>query len=182
MKTGYRVGDAMTKRPVFVAPGTLLEECARLMAEHHVGSLIIKDDGALLGVITEQDIIRKVVAKGGNPVGKKVEGYMVKKVVTISPEADIYEALVKMRDLNIRQLPVLHGKDLIGLLTLKDILKIEPSLFDLLVERFELREEKEKPIYQPSEKEGICEQCGAYTKEIVEVEGSLLCESCAKNV
>jgi signal-transduction protein with cAMP-binding, CBS, and nucleotidyltransferase domain len=67
-------------------------------------------------------------------------------MVIISPEKDIYDAIIKMRDKDVRRLPVIHDGELIGLLTEKDILKIEPSLFDLLVERYEIREEDKKPI------------------------------------
>ncbi|MBW2970751.1 CBS domain-containing protein [Candidatus Woesearchaeota archaeon] len=58
----------------------------------------------------------------------------------------MYDSLVLMRDYNIRHLPVVHKKELVGYLTIKDILKIEPQLFELIVEKFELREEHRKPI------------------------------------
>ena len=179
MKTGYKILDAMTKKPVTVLPETRLQECAKIMAKEHVGALIIKRDNILLGVITEQDIVRKLVAKGVNPVDEKVEDYMEKKMETIGPEVDIYEALVKMGDLNIRHLPVVEAGEMVGLLTLKDILKIEPQLFDLLVERFVIREETRKPIHHMA-KEGICQGCGAFSDELNSVSGSLLCNVCAK--
>ena len=178
MKTGYKVLDAMTMKPVTVLPDTSLKECSRLMEKEHVGTLIIKDNGNLLGVITEQDIVRKLVAKGVNPVDKKVDDYMEKGIETIGPEVDIYEALIKMKDLNIRHLPVVDSGEMVGLLTLKDILKIEPQLFDLLVEKFVIREETRKPIQ--SVKEGICQGCGAFSDELNSVSGSLLCNVCAK--
>jgi len=179
MKTGYKVCDAMTKKPVFVSSGTAIEECANLMEKNHVGSLIIKENGNLAGIITEQDIVRKIVAKGINPLSKKVGEYMVKEVVTIDPGNDIYDALVMMRDKNIRHIPVTDKKQLVGLLTLKDILKIQPQLFELLVDKFELREEQTKPIHVIGEKEGICEVCGDYSPSLHNVDGSMLCEKCA---
>lgn len=179
MKTGYKILDAMTTKPVTVLPGTNLQECSKIMEKEHVGTLIIKDNGNLLGVITEQDIVRKLVAKGINPVDKKVDEYMETKLETIGPGVDIYEALVKMKELNIRHLPVVDSGEMVGLLTLKDILKIEPQLFDLLVENFILREETRKPISNVS-KEGICQGCGAFTEELRGVGNALLCSVCAK--
>ena len=76
-----------------------------------------------------------------------VKDYMVKKVITISPEVDIYEALLVMRDEDIRMLPVVNDNEVIGLLTVKDILKIQPQLFELLAEKLILREERRKPIF-----------------------------------
>ena len=161
MKTGYKVYDCMTTKPISVSSESTLEECGKVMAKNHVGALVIKDSHKSLGVITEQDIVRKVIAKGVNPLGKKVREFMAAKLITISPNDDIYEALIKMRDHNIRHLPVVDKGNMIGLLTLKDVLKIEPSLFELLVEKFELREEKRKPIDRIIQKEGICQGCGA---------------------
>ena len=140
MKTGYKVYDCMTTKPISVSPDVSLEECAKIMAKDHVGALVIKENNESKGVITEQDIVRKVIAKGINPATKKVSDFMAKKLITINPNSDIYEALIKMKDSNIRHLPVVAEGKMIGLLTLKDILKIEPSLFDLLVEKFEIRE------------------------------------------
>ena len=85
-----------------------------------------------------------------------------------------------MRDMNIRHLPVTDGSKMLGLLTLKDILKIEPQLFDLLVEKFELREEARKPINNQTENEGICQTCGQYTDNLFEKDALLLCRSCLK--
>ena len=146
MKTGYKVGDAMTFKPVFVSPSTTLIECSKIMDKKHVGSLIIKSDGKPLGIITEQDIVRKVVAKGKDFTQTTAEEIMETKLYTVQPEDDIYDALMIMNDFNVRHLPVIHNENLVGFLTIKDVLKIEPTLFDLVVSKFEIREEERKPI------------------------------------
>lgn len=179
MKTGYKVYDCMTTKPISVSSEASLEECAKVMAQNHVGAVVIKGDNQSKGLITEQDIVREVIAKGINPLTKKVKDFMETKLITISPNDDIYDALIKMRDSNIRHLPVVDNGKMVGLLTLKDILKIEPQLFELLVEKFELREETRKPISRIIPKEGVCQGCGAYVEEIKKVKGSLLCERCA---
>lgn len=180
METGYKVCDAMTEKPIVVTPETTVIECSKHMSKHHVGSLMIMDKNELLGLITEQDIVRNCVALDLNPKKTTVKEVMVKELETISPEKDIYEALVLMKDQNIRQLPVMDGKEMVGLLTLKDILKIEPQLFDLLVEKFELREEQRKPIFNVGEKEGICQICGEYTSKLHNVDDAMVCIKCAK--
>src|SRR3989344_6401780 len=179
MKTGYKVYDCMTTKPISVSPDASLQECSKVMAKNHVGALVIKDGNKSIGLITEQDIVRKVIAKGINPLTKKVRDFMEKKLKTVSPNADIYDALIIMRDSNIRHLPVVDNGKMVGLLTMKDILKIEPSLFDLLVEKFELREETRKPINRVIEREAICQGCGAYVEDVKKIKGSLLCERCA---
>ena len=179
MKTGYKVYDCMTTKPISVTPEISLEECAKVMAQHHVGALVIKDNHESKGLITEQDIVRNVIAKGINPLTKNVMDFMETKLITIAPNDDIYNALIKMRDSNIRHLPVVDNGKMIGLLTLKDILKIEPQLFELLVEKFELREETRKPVNRIISREAICQGCGAYVEDVNKVKGSLLCERCA---
>jgi len=180
MKTGYKVGDAMTKKPITISPNTSLEECSKIMANNHVGSVIIKEDNILKGILTEQDIVRKAVALGLDTKKTNVGEIMIKELKTIAPEDDVYDALVTMKDLNIRQLPVVEKGKMVGLLTLKDILKIQPQLFDLLVEKFELREESRKPIRNIIQTEGICEACGEYSEKIFQVGSSLLCKECKK--
>jgi len=178
MKTGYKVADAMTINPVSVNADITLIECARIMLEKHVGTVVVKDWNSL-GILTEQDIVRKAVAKGVN-VNEKIKDFIETKLITVNPDADIYDALIKMRDNNIRHLPVVEDNEMVGLLTIKDILKIEPELFDLIVEKFELREESRKPINRVIPTEGICQECGEYSEKVKEVNGTILCENCAK--
>ena len=179
MKTGYRVYDCMTTKPISVSSDASLEECANVMSQNHVGALVIKDNHQSKGLITEQDIVRKAIAKRINPLTKKVKDFMETKLITINSNDDIYDALIKMRDSNIRHLPVVENGKMVGLLTLKDVLKIEPQLFELLVEKFELREETRKPINRVISNEAICQGCGAYAEDVKKVKGSLLCERCA---
>jgi signal-transduction protein with cAMP-binding, CBS, and nucleotidyltransferase domain len=178
METGYKVADAMTMNPISVNADTTLLECARIMSEKHVGTVVVKHWNSL-GILTEQDIVRKAVANGVN-VNEKVKDFMETKLITISPAMDIYHALIKMRDNNIRHLPVVENNEMVGLLTIKDILKIEPQLFDLIVEKFELREESRKIPNRIIPTEGICQACGEYSEKVNETNGLILCENCSK--
>lgn len=178
METGYKVCDAMTEQPITVPPSTLLDRAAQIMAEHHVGALVVKDASGMLGIVTEQDFVRKAIAPGLNVAQTPVKSIMVTNLHTISPEADVFEALIAMRDFNIRHLLVMHEKQFVGLLTLKDILKIQPQLFELLVDKIELREAERKPINRVAPDEGICEQCGEYTDALRDIKGSMVCPNC----
>ena len=177
MKTGVRVLDAMTKEPVVVDPELSLERCAKIMLQHGVGGVVVKDKGVLKGIVTEKDFVEKVVAKGLDPKKSRVKDVMKKSVVSIEPDKDIHDAIIRMRDNDVRRLPVVHDGKLVGLLTEKDILKIEPSLFELLVEKFRLREEAGKPVFLKGLKMGECESCGAFGK-LHRREDRLLCDGC----
>ena len=182
MNTGYKVSDVMTNVPVRVLPNETLEKCSNVMLKRKVGTIIVEEEGKLMGIISERDIVRKVVAKGENPIGKYVKDVMVTELITIEPDKDIFEALNRMKEYDIRHLPVLHNNKLVGLLTMKDILKIEPQLFEILVEKIRLREESRKPINRINDEEGICELCGEYAEEMTIKDGSLLCNKCIKEM
>lgn len=170
----------MTENPVFLNPDDTLEKCSKVMKENHVGAVIIKDKEEPIGILTEQDIVRNVIASGINPLKKKVKEVMEKNLTTITPEKDIFEGLMMMRDLNISHLPVVDGKRLIGLLTIKDILKIEPQLFEILVEKFELKEEERKPIYDKPNAD-VCQACGKVTDKLYLYKGSRICAECKES-
>lgn len=177
MLTGYKVCDAMTRKPISVQPDTTVREGVKLMKENNVGSLVVQEQGRLKGLITEQMLVHKIIAENKDPKKAKIKDIMEENVPTIEPSLDISEAVVKIKDMNTRQMPVVEQKGkLVGLLTMKDILKIEPALFELMAATIEVREEENKPIR--AETEGLCELCGNYEKNLREKEGIFVCEKC----
>lgn len=146
METGIRVHDLMTRNPVCVNKNTSLKECAEIMEKESIGSLLILgNDNELHGIITEQDIVRKAVAKNLSSE-TQIKNIAETRVNTITPDKDVFTAIKIMADNNIRHLPVMdeNSQELLGLVTLKDILKIQPQLFELLVDKIELKEQENK--------------------------------------
>jgi len=178
MKIGVKVIDAMTRNPVVIKPDISVSECSKLMDLNHVGSLIVKD-GSFIGIVTEQDIVRKIVAKGLNPETIKIKEAIETNLFTIAGNEDIYDALVLMRDKNIRHLPVVQNGELIGFLTIKDILKIQPQLFELIVDKFELKEEYNKPIFHKRRLENDCEICSNFSI-LHYFDYKWICDDCAE--
>ena len=171
MKTGIKICDAMTCMPISVSSLTTLKECANVMEKHHVGSLLIIDDKKLLGLVSEKDIVRKAVGKISNPERLLAKDIMESHLHTIRPEEDIADALTMMNDYNIRHLPVMDDNKLIGLITAKDILKIQPHLFETLAETIELRE-------QESKLKNFCQACGKFNTDLVNQDGIMICSKC----
>ncbi len=175
MKTGVKVMDAMTRNPVAVGPELNLKQCAISMIRNKVGSVIVKKEGKLLGIVTAKDFVN-AIANDVNPEEVRVGEVMVRKVRTIKPDEDIYEALMQMSKKDVRRLPVIHNKEVVGMLTVNDVLKIQPRLLDLLTEKFRIG-------FRPRKKltvkylEGECENCGNYA-ELFDVRGKLLCANC----
>ncbi len=188
MEIGVKVGDIMTRNFTSVKPETSLLNCAREMIKKRVGSLVLEENGKLKGLITEGDIIWALTKKEKADLSKiKASEIAPKKLVTIKPSADIINALERMKKTGYRWLPVVVKNDIIGLLTMKDILRIEPTLFDTAHEIMQIKEESEKiKRIEGREKgkgwsaEGICEECGE-TDLLYKSEGALLCGNCLNN-
>ncbi|MDD5649915.1 MAG: CBS domain-containing protein [Candidatus Nanoarchaeia archaeon] len=179
MKSGYKVADAMTVKPIVVTERISIEEAAQKMQIQHIGSLLVCENKTLLGIITEKDLVDKVVAKGLNPKKTLVKDIMSTNIRTVSPDLELMDAIKKMAKANVKRLPVVDGKTLVGFLTFKDVLAIQPELFELITERFHIREEERKPHIARGE--GQCDKCGEIT--LVRKKGNeCLCYDCLENV
>ncbi|MEM2956433.1 MAG: CBS domain-containing protein [Candidatus Pacearchaeota archaeon] len=183
MQIGIKVGDIMTRNVISVKPTATITECAKCMVKKDIGLLIVKDNRKLKGIITEKDIIWALTKKQ-DLHNVKVKDIMLRKITTIKPSRDIYEALVRMRNKKLRWLPVTVKGNVIGILTIKDILRIEPSLFEIAVGNMQIKEETEKlkRISEGKEgrswtKEGECEECGTYGL-LYDIDRRLICEEC----
>lgn len=181
MKIGVKVGDIMTRNFISVKPETSIMECAKKMVGKRVGSLILEEKNKLKGIVTEGDIIWAMTKKSRKELSKiKASEITPKKLVTIKPSADLYQALQKMKKTKYRWLPVTINKTVIGFLTLKDILKIEPSLFETAAEIMQIQEESEKLKRRKAGetfKEGLCEECGNFSL-LYKIDDRMMCESC----
>ncbi|MBI2630212.1 CBS domain-containing protein [Candidatus Pacearchaeota archaeon] len=183
MDTGIKVGDIMTRDFIFASPESSLRECAKRMIQQKVGSLVIQDKGKLFGVLTERDIVYAFTKKPKELDKIQAKSLARKKVVKIKPSADLDEALKKMKKTKYRWLPVAVNNKVLGFLTLKDILRIEPNLFEAVREIMQIREEQQK--YKRLKKlgkrifikSGLCEECGSYGA-LFQSDGKLLCENC----
>jgi len=143
MKTRISVGEIMTRNFFYCSPDTNIISAAKMMSKNKIGSLLVKTNKKLEGIITERDILW-ALAKKENLKGVKVKDIMSKRVKTIAPSKDVLEALFKMRKEKLRRLPVVENNKLVGFITIRDIIKIFPSLFDVWAESLRIKEEKEK--------------------------------------
>lgn len=175
MESGFKVGDAMTVKPILVGPETTIEDAAIKMQIQKVGSLLIAEGSNLLGIITEKDLVDKVLAKSIDPKKTKTKDIMTKVVHSVSPNDDLLVAIRKMAKANVKRLPVLDNGKLVGFLTSKDVLAIQPDLFEILTERFHVRELDRKPHIACGE--GQCDKCSNIT--LVRKKGDeCLCYEC----
>lgn len=185
MKTGYVVADVMTTKPVTCTRQLAIRDCASLMKQHEIGSVLIVEDGELLGIVTDKDFVYRAVADGVS-LDEPVARIMSPIKYTVSPGTDIIEAIKLLNKYGIRHLPVLDDHKLAGYVTLTTILKIEPQLFDLVSEKIELRGiSPSSPIigvFDAELESGPCESCGNYASTLFDDDaGRLVCGNCLQH-
>jgi CBS domain-containing protein len=101
-----------------------LEDAARILHEKKVGALVvIAEDGAISGVMSERDIVREIALNGGKSLSDTVATVMSRDVVTAEPTETVDEGLGRMTERRIRHLPVMEGGRLIGVVSIGDLVK-----------------------------------------------------------
>ena len=96
-------------------------DALRLMAEKNIGAVLVIDDGVLTGIFSERDYARKVILKDRHSDGTLIADVMTANVITIGPDQSIEECMQIMSDKHIRHLPVMDQKELIGIISINDV-------------------------------------------------------------
>lgn len=179
-----RVSDVMTREVISVKPTASLLDCAKIFVKKKVGSLVVVDKKKLVGIITQRDVLWALTKKSVKDLSKiKVIDISRRKIATMKPSATLDDALKKMKKLKFRRLPVVHGSEMVGMLTIRDILTYNPQVYPELDELERIREETEKLKRVRKAKnrefmhEGMCEECGV-TDILQKIDGRLLCNTC----
>lgn len=116
------VRECMNSHVISVTPEESVAVAARLMARHNVGALPVRAmDGSLCGIVTDRDIVLRCMALERSPVQTSVARVMTERVCTIPPTASLNQAADRMAREQVRRLPVVEGRRLVGMLTLGDL-------------------------------------------------------------
>ncbi|MBA1379219.1 CBS domain-containing protein [Pseudomonas brassicacearum] len=126
MKTAaqlVRLKSVQNQQVHSIAPEQTVLEALQIMAEKNVGALPVIEDGQVVGVFSERDYARKMVLKGRSSVGTTVRTIMSTPVITADSQQSIDRCMEVMTDSHLRHLPVLDNGELIGLLSIGDLVK-----------------------------------------------------------
>jgi len=104
-----------------VSPDRNITEVAKIMDQKVIGSVLIEENGKIIGIMTERDILRKVVAKGKNPDEVKVKAVMSYPIITIDANEDVIEASRKIEQHKIRRLIITENGEIVGIVTANSI-------------------------------------------------------------
>lgn len=171
------VKEAMKTNLAMVTPSTTVLETAKIMKKRKVGNVIIVEKDQPIGILTESDILKKVVAEGKKPKDVIVKDVMTTPIVVIDPYVTLETAMETMGKCNVRRLPVTENNKLIGIITQKDISRMSPILHEISREWHDITV-RDETHYKKQIFSGKCEDCGVLSTNLKNVDGRLLCDGC----
>ncbi|CUU59829.1 CBS domain-containing protein [Parafrankia irregularis] len=115
------VAEVMTRAPATVRPDETLAEAARTMRETEAGDVLVVDDGELVGILTDRDIVIRIVAESRDTSTAKVHEACSAELETVTPDTSIDDAAELMRLRAVRRLPVVEGTQPVGIISLGDL-------------------------------------------------------------
>lgn len=179
LRTRMLVRDVMSSPVITMDENEASNKAAVSMDMNDVGALIVTNKaGKSIGIITERDLVIRVLAKNIKPDTVKAKEIMTTPMVTIEPEATISDAARRMTRLDIRRLGVIYKGNLLGIISSKDILGVMPELIETMQERSRIEgaarteETEEVPL------SGYCDRCNIYSESLKERNGQNICDEC----
>ncbi len=166
------VEQIVKRKAIVIKPTETVERVAKILAKNKVSSAVVMEKDEITGIVTDRDILNKVVAKGNDPKEVKVSSIMTKTPITIEYDYDIQDAIELMMEKGVRRLLVTRLGMPMGFVTAADLLAALNTYN---------QEEEEESIEEAGEVYGICEVCGQYAqlhRVIREGYERWVCESC----
>jgi len=115
------VREIMSSNPQTVSSSDRVAEVARMMRDNSIGDVLVSDDGSLTGIITDRDIVVRVIAEGRDPDTTPAGDVCTKEVHSVSPEDALKQAVSTVREHAVRRVPVVEDGRLVGIVSLGDI-------------------------------------------------------------
>ncbi len=140
MQTNYPISSVLFHKASTlwsVAPETTVFEAIKLMAEKNIGSLLVMSDGKLAGLFTERDYTRKVALHGKNSRETRVEEILAGSLITVTPDDSVEDCMRLMTENRVRHLPVVEGANVVGLVSIGDLVNWIISTQNAHIEQME---------------------------------------------
>ena len=131
-ETSLRVADVMVKEVITIDARLTVKEAADIMNKFEIGCVIAVRKGKAMGILTERDLLKRVIAEGRDASKIKVKDVMTSPLVVTESDMDLGEAVRLMFKMKIKKLPVVDGKKLVGLVSLTDIARFQPQMITIL--------------------------------------------------
>jgi CBS domain-containing protein len=179
LRTKMLVRDVMSSPVITMDEDETSNKAAVAMEKNDVGAIIVTSkSGKSIGIITERDLVIRVLAKNVKPDTIKAKEIMTTPLVTIEPEATITEAARRMNRLDIRRLGVIYKGNLVGIISSKDILGVMPELIETILERSRIEGANRTEETEEVPLSGYCDRCNVYSENLKERNGQNICDEC----
>jgi CBS domain-containing protein len=106
-----------------IGPNAMVSDAIQVMDEKNVGALPVMENKTLVGIVSERDYTRKVIVRGGSAQDTPVSEIMTKQVLTVNQSNSVTECMQIMTERRVRHLPVLEGTELVGILSIGDVVR-----------------------------------------------------------
>lgn len=126
-------GDAV----ISIGADATVYKALELMASENVGALLVMEGKQVVGIISERDYARKVILEGRSSLETAVEKIMVTKVLYVTPNTNVEEGLALMSDKRCRHLPVLEDEELVGMVSIGDLVNAHVAEKDFMIDQLE---------------------------------------------
>lgn len=171
------VKEIMSKPAVTIDHNKTAKAAGQLMRKKRMGFLVVTKRGKAIGILSDADMINKIIVNGASAQKTKVKELMSSPLITISPEADVMDAIKKIKKSNIHRMPVVEKGKVVGVLSLSDIARSSPEMYYLLEYRKEMK--KHPIVIREETTSGICDSCGNYSEHLKKmIDGQWMCETC----
>ncbi len=171
--TFIRVSEVMSRNPIKVESSLTAEEGAKLMAHKGISSLLIEEQGRIVGIVTERDIVTKIAANGLSSSEIKLKEIMSSPLIHVEGDSPLETAAEMMWKRKIRRLPVVINNEISGILTENDIVRISPGLIEITRG---ILEKEDQGIVKGVH--GVCDSCNEFSENLVYKAGNYYCERC----
>ena len=171
------VREAMSSPVISVPENSDVSSVAKIMRDQKIGAIVINsNEGNPVGIVTERDIVIRVVAVGNQPENTTVKEVMSSPLRVVKADTTIIDAMKLMDRMNIRRLGVTYKNNLVGIISDKDLIRVMPTIVEIIREVSKINSGVDN-LTGPSTI-GYCEHCEAYSNNLRIVDGEFLCEEC----
>jgi CBS domain-containing protein len=127
-----KVEDVMVREVITLDENSTVKEAAEVMNKFEIGCILAVGKGKAMGIVTERDLLKRVVADAKDAKKTKVKEIMTSPLIVVDPKMELEEAVKLMFQMKIKKLPVVDGKRLVGLVSLTDIARFQPQMIKIL--------------------------------------------------
>jgi len=179
LRTKMLVRDVMSSPVVAMDENSSSNLAAAAMDQNDLGCVVVTNKaGKSIGIITERDLVIRVLAKNLKPDTVKAREIMTTPLVTIEPDATISEAARRMSRLDIRRLGVIYKGSLVGIITSKDLIGVMPELIEIIQEKSRIEGAARTEETEEAPLSGYCDRCNIYSESLKERDGQNICDEC----